>query len=149
MKNSLLSALVICSLSVVIYATANAAKPVDTDGDGYNNRIDCNDNNPAINPGAIELCFDGVDNNCDGLADSEDPTCGQSQCNDIDGDGYGFPADPSCSFIQEDCDDSRVQVNPGATENCGNGIDDNCDGLVDGQDPACGSGPHANNVSAN
>lgn len=145
MNNYLLRSLVICSLTVFLCGGANAARPVDVDGDGYKDRVDCNDNDPAINPGAIEICFDGFDNNCDGLIDSEDPTCGQSQCSDLDGDGYGFPADPSCGFIQEDCDDTRTSVNPGASENCGNGIDDNCDGLVDGQDPACGSGPHANN----
>ena len=30
---------------------------------------DCNDNDPLINPGAIELCGDGVDNNCNGEVD--------------------------------------------------------------------------------
>jgi hypothetical protein len=31
---------------------------------------------------------------------------------------------------------------PGTTESCGNGIDDNCNGLVDCQDPACFSAPN-------
>lgn len=36
----------------------------DGDGDGYDAGVDCNDANPAINPGANEVCGDGIDDNC-------------------------------------------------------------------------------------
>ena len=42
---------------------------IDNDGDGFSeNQGDCNDNNPAINPNALENC-DGIDNNCNGSVD--------------------------------------------------------------------------------
>ncbi len=53
----------------------------DNDGDGYMSAYcgglgeDCNDVDGAVNPDAAETCDDGVDNNCNGLADAEDPAC--------------------------------------------------------------------------
>ena len=45
--------------------------PIDADGDGYDASVDCDDDNAAINPGAVELC-DGFDNNCDEVVDPDD-----------------------------------------------------------------------------
>jgi hypothetical protein len=41
----------------------------DVDHDGYLLEDDCDDGNPLINPGAIEVPGDGVDNDCNGLVD--------------------------------------------------------------------------------
>lgn len=49
-------------IATVKYAQA------DADGDGFAHGVDCSDMNPAINPGATEIC-DLVDNNCDGIVD--------------------------------------------------------------------------------
>ena len=50
-----------------------SAAQADLDGDGspgsFGYTEDCNDADPAIYPGAAEVCGDGVDNNCDGQID--------------------------------------------------------------------------------
>jgi hypothetical protein len=61
---------------------------------------------------------------------------------DRDGDGYGNPdttGTPTCMNLTQygyvtnkgDCDDGNKNIHPGATEICGNGKDDDCDGQID------------------
>ncbi len=40
--------------------------PVDADGDGATNDVDCDDADPARYPGAAETCEDSIDQDCDG-----------------------------------------------------------------------------------
>ncbi|MBL7887420.1 MAG: T9SS type A sorting domain-containing protein [Flavobacterium sp.] len=52
---------------------------LDADGDGFGTTVqvacgasssgDCNDSNNAVHPNATEVCYDGIDNNCDGTID--------------------------------------------------------------------------------
>jgi len=58
----------------------------------------------------------------------------QGQCVDNDGDGYGNPASPKCTFPLPDCDNTNPDINPGAKEVC-DGLDNNCEQGID-EEPA-------------
>jgi hypothetical protein len=101
---------------------------------------DCDDSDPDVNPGAEEICGDGIDQDCDG----EDPACSAGKgkeyyYRDADIDGYGDPNDMVIQRNQPegyvnnnvDCDDTDPNVNPGEAEVCGDGIDNNCDTQID------------------
>lgn len=117
----------------------------DNDEDGYKSIAcggnDCNDSVAAVNPGATEgpfgdpSCADTLDNDCDGDMDIGDSGC--CECIDNDLDGYGLTLCDTCTYPQLDCDDTDADVNPGKEEDCANGIDDNCDGLIDSADCDC------------
>ena len=100
-----------------------------------------------MNPGASEVCDAlDADEDCDGLVDDADSgVTGQTTWYaDLDRDGYGAgagtlacdPASPIDSPTNDDCDDGRALVHPGASE-LPNGADDDCDGSVDGDDADC------------
>lgn len=103
---------------------------------GVNNKKDCNDSDPAINTKAVEICGDGVDNNCDGKID--DNTLLFYADTDLDGFGSPTNAITACSmpggYVANalDCDDANAAINPIQPEVC-NSVDDNCiNGIDDG-----------------
>lgn len=128
----------------------------DADGDGYglNTKTqvtcnqpdhyvsvggDCNDTAVAINPGATEVCDSAdTDENCNGSADDSDSTVDSNTFTifykDADYDGYGgtdetrTKCDKDYGYVinSSDCADSDADRNPGETEFCGNGKDENC-----------------------
>ena len=134
---ALLGALVGCRTAgkdLDVSADTGAIGVVDADGDGFASDEDCDDGDASRSPAAIEVC-DEIDNDCDGEVD-EDVT--DRFYADADGDGYGDPDviieacdQPRGTVLSgTDCDDGDERVFPSANELC-NGIDDNCDGVVD------------------
>ena len=102
---------------------------------------DCDDDDPDVNPGALEQCETGIDEDCDGIIDTDAETSFRLWI-DSDGDGYGRGAAVvSCAILDGyatasgDCDDSLATVNPGAAELCdASDRDEDCDGKTDDDD---------------
>jgi hypothetical protein len=144
-------------ITLFVLSTASAASAAtwwrDFDGDTYGDpsmstesasqppgyvaiSLDCDDQNPAVNPGATEVC-NGADDDCDGQVD-EGAVGGSQWFADADADGFGDPANMVVACVAppgyvadgSDCDDTTASINPGAPEVC-NGVDDDCDGQVD------------------
>jgi len=139
-----------CTMNDACHHGGCVGLPRDADGDGHLDAAcpqfgvladDCDDQSAGAHPGLCEAtaegnCDDGLDNDCDGRTDGEDPACG---CQDVDGDGY---LDQACRGL--DCDDGDDAVHPTAREDratdpgtCDDGIDNDCDGHTDGHDAGC------------
>ena len=115
------------------YSVLSCTQPI-----GYaNNPDDCDDSRFESSPVALEFC-NGIDDDCDGVPDDSDVVDFQVYFQDADGDSFGDPLTPIQACSQgsgmvgnnQDCDDFDASVFPYATEVC-NGIDDNCNTVID------------------
>lgn len=134
---------------------------LDADGDGFGdasqtvsifceasppegyvaNADDCDDDNDEVKPGQLEFC-DGIDNNCVDGVDENSAEDVRTWYFDGDGDGYGLEdvSETSCyapeSYTEEfgDCNDDDINTNPDAIEECADGFDKDCDGVIIGVD---------------
>jgi hypothetical protein len=131
-----------------------AGPTFDDDGDGYceappcsnasGTQPDCDDANSSVSPGAVEVCGDGLDNNCDLVTNEQNAVGCTNFFADNDGDGYGSAGDQACfceavfpyvSADSSDCDDANAQRYPGQTNyfsspaDATGSFDYNCDGV--------------------
>ncbi|MFO0644759.1 MAG: putative metal-binding motif-containing protein [Polyangiales bacterium] len=72
---------------------------VDSDGDGYRSDVDCNDRNVRIHPGAVDLCSDGVDQDCNG----RDAVCACAKRIHVLVDDYGTVDGPGLEGRSNGC----------------------------------------------
>ena len=104
----------------------------DADDDGYANSTpsvpgvqvgsDCEDNSSISNPNGLEVCGDGLDNDCNGSIDDGLSTDAVTWYADSDNDGYGdinttlLSCDQPSGYVSDntDCDDSSDTTYPGA-----------------------------------
>ncbi|MBU2634225.1 MAG: hypothetical protein KJ674_03185 [Nanoarchaeota archaeon] len=115
----------------------------DEDGDGYCSD-DCDDANENINPSALEICDDLVDNDCDGLIDDLDSDC---LLNETCTDGSTLQCSTGlqgvCGEGEKTCFDGTysacVQKNQATIEQCSDLLDNDCDGKIDCSDSDCSS----------
>jgi hypothetical protein len=129
----------------------------DGDGDGFGNprvavqacaapsgfvadATDCDDGDGAVRPGGTEVC-NGADDDCDGRVDEAGAVGERVWYRDADGDGVGGAVRPvgvrPARRLRDhagDCDDAVAAIKPGAVEIC-DGVDNDCDGAIDGADP--------------
>ena len=90
---------------------------IDEDGDGYGSANDCDDTDPQTHPGIA-------------YQESNPSACHR----DGDGDGYGDTDVQSPIVAGSDCDDSDPNINPSIMDVFDDGIDNNCDSLIDNSD---------------
>lgn len=101
---------------------------IDADGDGVADDpwFDCNDAANSIYPGAPEIPYDGIDQDCNVF----------DEC-DVDSDGYSFVDSINPTLCEggsaslTDCDDINPSIHPGVEENPSDGVDNDCDGTID------------------
>lgn len=130
-----------CSSSHDLGDAGPEARCLDEDGDGYragagcpaSEELDCDDDEPTTNPGAMEICGDDVDQNC---ADGADDFCTGCVSAGIESRPCGIGP---CAGTQECTPTGWGPCVGGAApqpEQCGadgtgDGVDDDCDGTVD------------------
>ncbi len=98
---------------------------------------DCSDGDPCNGNemcSGSHVCVAGEPLDCGAASDAchvrgcvPFDTC-RTALKDMDGDGFASTMHGSCG---RDCDDGNPLVNPGSTEICSNGVDDNCNSAID------------------
>lgn len=132
----------------------------DSDGDGYQDDVDCVADDETVYPGAPDTWYDGVDSDCAGNSDYDQDfdgflaaEIGGDDCNDVDAATHPGATDTAYDGVDadclgdddfdqdldgerhssgggEDCDDLNPDISPQALETLDDAIDSDCNGDV-------------------
>ena len=135
---------------------ANPTDACDLPAGYVENTLDCDDAASSINPAAAEDCGTTADDDCDGDDNDDGATGCTTYYYDADADGFGGTTSwcvcrstgAYTAALDTDCDDASASAYPGATESCGNGDDDDCDGSIDEACPSSYSGDYDADVAS-
>jgi hypothetical protein len=130
----------------------------------YQTELTCDDDFDNDGDGDIDCVDPDCDSTCNALIDNDgDNVTSDQDCNDniatvqdnmtcyrdLDSDNYGFTPFEVCTndcdnlaifaSLPNDCNDANNSINPGATEICGNGVDEDCSG-ADAECPVLNTG---------
>lgn len=94
-----------------------------------------------VTPSYQEIPGNGLDDDCDGLVD-------EGGDEDSDGDGWTVAAGDCCDNPVTCMAEDPSKVNPGAIEVSGNGIDDDCDGVIDNAADVCSTTAYSPSANA-
>jgi hypothetical protein len=91
------------------------------------------------------LCSNGLDDDCDGLIDSQDPDCAVTVTLKAIERGHDITilGDEMIGYIGSECVGIESEK---SVYHCSNNEDDDCDGLVDCEDPDCLNANPENNI---
>ncbi len=95
----------------------------------------CSGNGGLAQPAKETSCSDGFDNDCDGLAD-----CADADCKATAAGGFGQACATPTLVANARCDYFGACACPGGQAHetsCGDGSDNDCDGLLECSDPDC------------
>ena len=151
-------------LGLFLVACEDKEGPIDLDGDGFDEEVDCVDENPAINPDASDSVGDDIDQNCDGTdgidsdedgiasissggTDCDDSdadeaiSTGSAYYSDSDGDGFGnveqslTACEQPIGFVEDNSDcDDSNSRVFPNAPEVCDGLDNDCDEAIDGDD---------------
>lgn len=141
-----------CDGTIDIGATGNSTWYADMDADGFGDpaagldscdrplgyvadATDCDDATRSTYPGAPETCISAGDDDCNGDANEIGAISCLDWYEDSDQDAFGETFVCQCegdaTYILpngEDCNDERAEIYPGAVDECGDSIDQDCSG---------------------